>query len=139
MIRKLKKIEPQTVRLPSRHTIDNEFADHCATLVNDCCSLCGGNNLDHVDQRQNVGRCLTCNLNVPLAPSLETIYGAPDNHLSDRGTGEMRNGHMSATGKRREIFNKRPTSYGAPAPNHAPGIRYIDTSSLPGLPKDSAW
>lgn len=66
---------------------DKELVDHCSKMQFTVCAICGSSDVDRIDHIRRVGRCRdkNCrgtqngwrrgNQTVPLAPSMQTIYG----------------------------------------------------------------
>lgn len=112
MLQKRKKVRASNA--------DPEFVEHCSKMVCTVCSFCGSDKIDRIDWLRNIGRCgnkhCSGSMNgcvggdkrVPLAPSLETIYGHPEVPIRDGGTGETRQGNPSISEIMRRILARKP-------------------------------
>lgn len=114
----------------------DEFAAFCLAAKGEACSNCGRTAIIPTGAGT---MCAKCKCTEPPVPSLEQLYGAKGNGIREGGTGEMRNGKLSISGKRWELFKSAPTANRAAYGERTGNIRVIETAALPGVPKDSVW
>lgn len=106
----------------------DEFAAFCLAVKGEACSNCGRTAIIPTGAGT---MCAKCKCTEPPVPSLEQLYGAPGNNwYYDGGTGEMRNGKQSISGKRRELFEKAPMGNRQGDAREA-GIRVVAMPKIP--------
>lgn len=115
----------------------DEFESFCKDIPRLVCSDCGEDNIEIKNAETNTGTCHNINcvcykMCIVMSPCMESIWGAEGNTVLEGGTGEMRNGRQSCSGKMWELHRASPKVANPESVNYEMPIYSI-------MEPDKAW